>query len=220
MERRLWVTVGARPSQEAPVTLYPEQERALAYARRRGTEAPLAAIRQRVAATYALFEERVSEIPADVARRRPSPELGSGSWSVLEVVDHLVESDTPAAGQLVSLVAGRDEAEPIPAGLQSDDPLALDWDALRERFREVHRSILDLLDGASDDLPQNATAPVVMVVKHARPDGSLEPVHWIERFDWKAFAVLIHAHNREHVDQVERILAAVAPGEAPAEEEG
>jgi hypothetical protein len=59
-----------------------------------------------------------------------------------------------------------------------------------------------------------------MVIKRARPDGSFEPVHWVERFDWKAFAVLIHAHNREHVDQVERILAAVAPGEGPAEEEG
>lgn len=196
------------------MTLYPEQERALAYARRRGTEAPLAAIRERVAATYALFEERVAEIPAEVARRRPAPHLGSGSWSVLEVVDHLVESDTPAAGQLESLLAGRDVAEPVPAGLQSDDPLGLDWGDLRERFRAIHRRVLDLLDGASDDLPQDATAPVVMVVKHALPGGLVgegEPVHWIERFDWKAFAVLIHAHNREHIDQVERVLAAVAP---------
>lgn len=187
------------------MTLYPEQERALAYARRRGTEAPLAGIRERVAASYALFEERVAEIPAELARRRPAP----GAWSVQEVVDHLVESDAPATGQLESLLAGRDVDEPIPAGLQSSDPLALDWDELRTRFREVHRTVLERLDGASDDLPQEASAPVVMVVKHARPDGSLEPVHWIERFDWKAFSILIHAHNREHLDQVERALAAL-----------
>jgi hypothetical protein len=191
------------------VSLYPEQERALAYARRRGTEAPVADIRERVAATYALFEERVAGIPAEVARRRPAAHLGSGSWSVLEVVDHLVESDTPAADQLASLLAGRDVAEPIPAGLQSGDSLALDWDDLRARFREAHGRILDLLDRASDDVAQDAAAPVVMVVKSARPDGAVQPVHWIERFDWKAFAILIHAHNREHVDQVERVLAAV-----------
>lgn len=189
------------------MTLYPEQERALAYARRRGSDAPLADIRERVAATYALFEERVAEIPAEIARRRPAP----GSWSVQEVVDHLVESDRPAADQLASLLAGREVPEPIPAGLRSADALALDWDELRARFREVHRRVLDLLDGASDDLPQGATAPVVMVVKCAQPDGSLEPVDWIERFDWKAFAILIHAHNREHIDQVERALAAVGP---------
>jgi len=51
-----------------------------------------------------------------------------------------------------------------------------------------------------------------MVVKCARPDGALEPVSWLERFDWKAFSVLLHAHNREHIAQVERILNAPPPG--------
>lgn len=40
----------------------------------------------------------------------------------------------------------------------------------------------------SDATPLEARAPVVMVVECARPDGSLEPVHWVEPFAWKAFA--------------------------------
>jgi predicted DNA-binding protein (MmcQ/YjbR family) len=34
-------------------------------------------------------------------------------------------------------------------------------------------------------------------------------VRWIERLDWKIFAVVVHAHNREHIAQIERTLAAV-----------
>ena len=62
-----------------------------------------------------------------------------------------------------------------------------------------------------------------MVVKCADPDGSLRPVHWLERFDWKAFAILLHAHNREHMAQIQRTLAALEaldaapePGPPPA----
>ena len=53
-----------------------------------------------------------------------------------------------------------------------------------------------------------------MVVKCATPDGALEPVHWVERVDWKAFAVVIRVHVLEHLHQIERTLAAV--GEPPA----
>lgn len=188
--------------------LLPEQARALAYVQKRGTAAPLADIRSRVAGTYAEFEALVEAIPADVAREHRATSL----WSVQEVVDHLVESDAPAIAQLADLLAGRDVAAPIPASLQSADPLGLDWTALRQRFRAVHAEILALLAGAADDLPLAATAPVQMVVKCAGPDGALRPVAWVERFDWKAFAILLHAHNREHIAQVQRILSAPPAG--------
>jgi DinB superfamily len=189
-----------------PMSLLPEQERALSYTRKRGTEAPLDAIRTRVAGTYAEFEALVETIPADLAAERRS----TSGWSIQEVVDHLVQSDRPAVGQLAQLLAGQSVDTPIPASLQSPNALELDWDDLRREFRAIHHEILGLLDQATDDLPITATAPVQMVVKCAGPDGSLTPVAWVERFDWKAYSILLHAHNREHIAQVNRILNAPA----------
>lgn len=195
------------------MTLRPEQARALAYARRRGSDAPLAEVRSRVAATCEALDALLDTIAADAARRRTR----ASGWSIHEVADHLLVSDTPAVAQLRDLLAGRDVAEPIPASLQSPDPFAADWPALRDALRAVHRELVALLDGAGDSTAAAATAPVQMVVQCAEPDGTLRPVQWIERFDWKAFAILLHAHNREHIAQVERIRAALADdgGEGP-----
>ncbi|HUP48370.1 MAG TPA: hypothetical protein VNA04_06230, partial [Thermoanaerobaculia bacterium] len=94
------------------MTLRPEQQRALDYARRRGSEATLDSIHQRVAATYEAIESQVAAIGPVVAARRPGP---PSAWSVHEVVDHLVESDRRAALQLAELLAGRPVADEIPA---------------------------------------------------------------------------------------------------------
>jgi hypothetical protein len=184
------------------MSLFPEQVRALAYVRKRGTDAPVDSIRERVAATYAEFEALVAGIAAPAALESRTVT----EWSVQEVVDHLVESDRPAVEQLAQLLSGQSSGEPIPASLQSPHPRDLDWDALRERFRTVHENILALLDRATDDIPLIATAAVQMVVKCADVEGNLRPVSWVEHFDWKAFAILLHAHNREHIAQVQRIL--------------
>ncbi|MGH9380369.1 MAG: DinB family protein [Thermoanaerobaculia bacterium] len=185
--------------------LLPEQERALGYIRRRGTEAPLAEIRSRVADAYREIEMLVAPVEAALARRRPVP----SSWSVHEIVDHLVESERPAAWQLAQLLAGRLVDDPIPAGLQSPQPFEVEWQTLLERFRGAHERILELLGSASDDLSLTPTAPVELVVKCASPDGTLRPVHWFERLDWKAYAVVIPMHNREHVGQIQRALESI-----------
>ena len=184
--------------------LLAEQQRALGYARKRGTEAPLDSIRTRVAGTYAEFEGLVGALSAETAREHSS----ASAWSVQEVVDHLVESDGRAVEQLAQLMEGRSVDKPIPASLQSVSPFAIEWTALLGQFRRVHQDILGLLATATDDLPMSATAPVQMVVKCAHPDGTLKPVSWRERFDWKAYSILLHAHNREHIAQVQRILHA------------
>jgi hypothetical protein len=186
------------------MTLLPEQLRALSYVRKRGTDAALDSIQTRVARTYAEFEAMVEALPAELAREHRISSL----WSVQEVVDHLVQSDRPAVEQLAQLLAGQSLDTPIPASLQSSSPLALGWAALLREFHRVHQDILALLAAASDDLLTVATAPVQMVVKCAAPDGTLKPVSWVERFDWKAFSILLHAHNREHIAQVHRILNA------------
>jgi DinB superfamily len=188
--------------------LLPEQQQALDYARKRGTEAPAEAIRTRVVATYAELEALINAVPADLAREHRESSL----WSIQEVVDHLVESERPGIEQLARLLAGRDVDEAIPASLQSANPLALDWSDLRRELRRIHQELLALLATATDDLPLTATAAVEMVVKCAQPDGSLVPVTWPARVDWKAYAVLLlHAHNRQHIAQIQRILNAPPP---------
>ncbi len=166
------------------------------------------AIRERVAATYDTLDALIETIAPEVAREHRS----TSAWSIQEVVDHLVESDRPAIEQLAQLLAGEPVAEAIPASLQSAAPLAKDWSDLRAQLRAIHRDLLALLAAATGDEPTTATAPVQMVVKCAGPDGAIEPVAWIERFDWKAFAILLHAHNREHIAQIQRILAAPVTG--------
>jgi len=96
----------------------PEQNRALVYARKRGTDAPLSEIGSRVAATYSEREALVAGIPSHLAREHRS----ASGWCIQEVVDHLVQSDRPASRQLGLLLEGRDVDEPIPASLQSASP--------------------------------------------------------------------------------------------------
>jgi DinB superfamily len=192
-----------RPTVHMP--LYPEQQRALAYAHKRGTASPVDAIRSRVAGTYAEIEGWVEGVGAHDARARTT----ASGWSVQEVVDHLVESDRLAVDQLRDLLAGRSSKEPIPASLQSARPLELDWSALRTEFRRVHQEITTLLEATTDDVPIEATAAIQMVVQCADEQGRLVLVEWVEHFDWKAYAILLHAHNREHIAQLQRILAAL-----------
>lgn len=189
----------------AVMELLPEQERALGYVRRRGTEAPLAEIRARVGGTYREIEALVATVDTRIAGERPRP----SSWSIHEVVDHLVESERPAVQQLAQLLDGRSVEHAIPASLQSERPFEVAWPDLVGRFRDVHERILWLLDSASDGLPLVATAPVELVVKCTSPDGVLEPVHWFERLDWKAYAIVIHMHNSEHIGQVQGVLDSI-----------
>jgi hypothetical protein len=185
----------------------PEQLRALDYLRRHGTEAPRVAVRQRLVSAFEGLDALLASLAEQRVRQRPSP----ASWSVQEVVDHLIESHRPAVGQLADLVAGREPAGgAIPAGLQSAAPLDRSWRELVGELKGVHAAFLAAFDRASDATPTEARAPVVMVVKCARQDGTLEPVHWIESFDWKAYALLIRVHALEHRGQIERALAAAA----------
>jgi hypothetical protein len=183
----------------------PEQARALAYIRAKGTEAPLARVRERVVAAFVEIEALLGSIGEAEARARPLP-----GWCVQEVVDHLVESHRPAVDQLEAVFAGRPPGEAIPAGLLSADPLGRSWSALLGDLRAIHARLLARLAG--EDAPAgSARIPVVMVVKVREPDGSLVPAHWVDEFDAKAFALLAGLHTREHTNQVRRILAAVAP---------
>lgn len=186
--------------------LYPEQVQALSYARRQGSEAPIDAIRGKVGATFRELEALLDSVPAELAARPPA----ASGWSVHEVVDHLVVSHRRAVEDLTELVAGRSpRSGPIPAGLASDEPFARSWSDLVAELKAIHVKFLAVLESADDETPRTARGPVVMVVKCRMPDGQVEPVHWVESFDWKATAILFRAHTLEHLHQIQRTLVEV-----------
>ncbi len=188
------------------MNLRPEQQQALRYLERKGTHASLESIRRRVRQTFARLEEVLDSLDPSQAATSPEP----GRWSCHEIVDHLVESHRPAVEQLRVCLRGEDPGEPIPAGLLSADPGSKSWAQLVAELKAVQSSFAAILDGATD-LPSASRVPVVMVVKAATADGSTETLEWIERLDWKAFAVATRAHTLEHVVQLERTLKQVIP---------
>lgn len=194
--------------------LLPEQQQALEYLRRKGTEAPAETIRRKSAAAFEQIEALLATVPGDLHRRAPSP----GRWSPQEILDHLVESHRPAAAQLASLLAGRRPASgAIPAGLQSASPLTLAWGDLYAALREVHAELLRLLESLPEELPRSAPrAPIVMVVKAAQADGSLVPLEWEAELDAKAFAQALRVHTLEHVGQLQRTVAQLEQTAPPA----
>lgn len=172
----------------------PEQTRAVEYLRRKGTEAPVADVRSKVADAFRELDELVAGIPEEVVRTRPRP----GRWCVQEVVDHLIESHRPAGDELAGLLQGRAPAgDPIPAHLQSPDAMEKDWPALVREMSAVHRRFAALVAGAAEDTPLNAKAPLVMVI-----DGR----EWIEDLDWKAYAMAFRAHALGHANQIRKVL--------------
>lgn len=185
--------------------LAPEQQKALAYLHKRGTEEPMAVVRDRVGRAFAAIEAVLAGIGETAARKRPAP----GKWCAQEVVDHLIESHRPATFQLEALIAGRrPEGGAIPASLLSADAMEKSWAGLVAELHGVHRRFLAVLEQASDTSDLGVTAPVLMVVKIATPDGGLEAREWVHELDFKAYAVALAAHTREHQAQIERGVGA------------
>lgn len=193
--------------------LRPEQQRALDYLRRKGTEAPVERLREHVAGTFAELEALLDGVPAALRAIRPGP----GRWSVQEVVDHLVESHRPALVQLRSLAAGERPADgPVPASLQSAAPHERRWEDLVGELREIHRGFREVLAAATDDASLEVTGPIVMVVKVADEAGAVTPVLFAHELDWKAFAQAFRAHTVQHRDQILATLAALGHRPAPS----
>ncbi len=189
------------------MTLYPEQLRALDYLKRKGTDAPANEIRGKLADAFDKLEAAVAAVPVPLRQVAPSP----GKWSVHEILDHLVESHRPALSQLILLLRGETPEGPaIQASLQSADPLSRPWDDLIAELQGIHTAFLRLLEAATDSHRLDVRAPIVIVVKVARPDGSLEPVQWEERLDWRAFVQALRVHTLEHLSQVTRTVTEIS----------
>lgn len=197
-----------RPEERpATTTLRPEQLKAREYFEQKGSRLPVTQIRERVAASFVAIEEALAAVGEADARRRPAP----GEWSVHEVVDHLVVTHRPTIGELHDLLAGQSPAgPPIPAGLQSADPMARRWPDLLVELHALHAEANALLAGATDAIPMTARAPIVMVVNVTEAGGGVRPLHWIEPLDWKAYAAVgFRLHVLDHLSQVKKTVAAL-----------
>ncbi len=181
--------------------MYPEQRQAAAYLQRKGTDSPLPALRQRVDKSLAELEAVLAPIDTDTALHQPGP----GKWSIHEIVDHLVESHRPAVTQLRAMLTGGDPGDAIPAGLTSTDPFATSWPELVRQLKEIHDDIRSLLTGAAEQTPTEIQVPVAMLLK-VKTENGVEQVEWKEHLDWKAFALGIAVHSREHIPQIQRTL--------------
>jgi len=184
------------------MTMPPEHAKAKAYLLEKGTQAPLAQIRERVADAFAALESLLDGVTESQARRGP----GDGGWSVHEILDHLVETHPLALEEMRALLEDRHSpVSPIPAGLQSANPAARRWDDLRGELRRLHAEVLDVLAKAPDRMTA-ARAPIIMVINTRQADGAVTPMQWVEECDWKACAIIFRLHELDHLGQARRTL--------------
>jgi DinB family protein len=186
------------------MTLRPEQQKAMEYLHDKGTQLAAAVIHERVAAAFAATENALASVSAAEAGARPF----DGEWTIQEVVDHLVGTHRPSLDELRELLDNRRPAGgPIPASLQSADPMGRGFDDLVHDLATIHSEILQVLSKAPERMT-DARAPVVMVINVKEDDGELRPLHWIEELDWKAYAVIFRLHELDHLNQIKKTLRA------------
>jgi hypothetical protein len=185
------------------MTLRPEQVKAREYLHQKGTLLPVAQIRERVGAAFAALEVLLDGVTEAEARVRAIP----GEWTIQEVVDHLIETHRPSLDELRDLLQNRRPAAgPIPASLQSVEPMGRRYGDLMSALKGLHAEVLGVLSDAPDRLT-DARAPLVMVMNVKEPDGREAPLHWIEELDWKAYAITaFRLHELDHLNQAKKIL--------------
>ncbi len=188
------------------MTLRPEQIQAREYLRHKGSRLPAAQIRRRVEGAFSAMEALLDGVTDGEAGAHPWPD----EWSIHEVTDHLVETHRPSIAELSDLLAGRRPAGgPIPAGLQSAEPLARRWPDLLRELKSLHGEALAVLAATSDETVTAVQAPVVMVLSVKDADGRQAPLHWIEELDWKAYAIVFRLHTLDHLNQAKKVLEAI-----------
>ena len=180
-------------------TLLPEQQRAMDYLAKKGTNAPAEKLRQQLADAFAAVERTFDDVPDEKRESAPA----AGKWSPHEILDHLVLSHGPAIEQFASLLEGVSPGGvAIPADLHRDE--RPEWSESRTQLGEIHRQFLRLMESASDAVPLEAKAVIEIVVK-----VDSQPKHWFEHLDWKAFIQGVRVHTVEHQMQLVRTIEAM-----------
>lgn len=188
---------------EAPL---PEQVRANDYLRRKGTLAPVAVLREQLAAAFRGIEEGFGQVAPQERALVPAP----GAWSPHQILDHLVISHEPALLQLATLLRGETPGGiAIPADLSTPGADRRPWDELAGALATLHRRFEALLAGVDDARSLAPKAVIEMVVKAETGGPAPVPLHWFEELDWKAFVQALRVHTREHQAQLDRTLVTL-----------
>jgi hypothetical protein len=189
-----------------PEALAEAQRRAREYLHANGTAAPLEGLRKRVGQAF----ERLETFLQSVDAARAAKVAWEGEWSLHEIADHVVETHRPSLDELRALLAGRRPAGgPVLAALQSAEPLARSYAAVLAEMKDIHAGVMAALEAARDDFTTDARAPIVMVANATDVTGATVPVHWVEEFDWKAYAAVLRLHAIDHLHQAKKVAAAL-----------
>jgi hypothetical protein len=189
-----------------PEALAEAQRKAREYLHANGTAAPPEALRKRVRQAF----ERLETFLRSVDAARAAKVAWEGEWSLHEIADHVVETHRPSLDELRALLAGRRPAGgPVPASLQSANPFARSYAAVLADMKDIHAAVVAALDAARDDFSTAARAPIVMVANATDATGATVPVHWVEEFDWKAYAAVLRLHAIDHLHQAKKVFAAL-----------
>ena len=179
------------------------RDRIMAHIRSRGTDAPPAAVHQKLAAAYASFDGLLAGLDEREATAVSAP----GEWSVRDVADHLLESERPGLDELRCLVAGEaPPGPPVPASLRSKAPHHRPWPWVVGELARLHADILAVVAAGPAPAP-DGEPPTAAAVFWAEVNG--EPAEWIEELDWKAYGAILRVHTLEHLAQIRAILAAL-----------
>jgi hypothetical protein len=177
------------------------RHRIMAHIRSRGTDAPPAAVHQKLAAAYAQFDGTLAGLGDETATAVPAP----AEWSVRDVADHLLESERAGLDELRCLVAGEaPPGPPVPASLRSKAPHHRPWPWLVAELARIHADILAAVAVGPGPSAGEPTAPAVF---WAEVGG--QPTEWIEELDWRAYAAVLRVHTLEHLAQIRATLAAL-----------
>lgn len=188
-----------------PEALAEAQRTAREYLYANGTSAPLPSLRKRVGQAFERLESFLESVDAE----RAACVAWAGEWSLHEIADHVVETHRPSLEELRSLLAGqRPHDGPVPAALQSAKPLR-PYGAVLAEMKEIHAAVGAALETARDDFTTDARAPIVMVANATDSAGVTVAVHWVEEFDWKAYAAVLRLHAIDHLHQAKKVLAAL-----------
>jgi DinB superfamily len=182
------------------------KQKARDYMRTRGTLAAVSAVREQIAAALGTLETVLDGVTAEQAARASIP----GEWTVQEIVDHLVETFRPGVDELRCLLADQaPPGDPIPATLRSKAPRLRPWPWLLAELRRLNADALGVLAEIAPGFETGARAPIVMVINVPAGDRGIQPAHWIEELDWKAYSMVSwRLHTLDHIAQIRKVLRA------------
>ena len=188
--------------------LAPESIRMLDYLRTRSVSMSTDAIRLRVQTAAQELESAIAGINAEQARLRPH----AGKWTIAEVVDHIAQTQVRGAEELRHLLAGRrPPLPPVYEALRSGAGQWAPWELLVEELCAANRSMLEVLENATDQpfLGTLPTVKTVVVALRKQEDGRTGPQIFFAELKWKEYALLQRLHLLDHRRQIKELQAAI-----------